>query len=71
MSEHDRAYFRELVDQKKGIMFQMEWYRIILDEAQYLPFSTKSNVKLYQKSFCSVICCRWQSEIASEMVFDR
>jgi SNF2 family DNA or RNA helicase len=50
MDEHERAYYRDLVDQKKGIMFQMEWFRIILDEAQYLPFSSKANRKLYQKS---------------------
>jgi hypothetical protein len=36
MKDDERAYWEAWVEDHKGVMFQIDWYRIILDEAQYL-----------------------------------
>lgn len=36
MTDAEREYWQDWLEERKGVMFQLEWYRIILDEAQYL-----------------------------------
>jgi SNF2 family DNA or RNA helicase len=36
MTDDEKAYWEDWLEDHKGVMFQIEWYRIILDEAQYL-----------------------------------
>jgi SNF2 family DNA or RNA helicase len=36
MTDVEREYWQDWLEERKGVMFQLEWYRIILDEAQYL-----------------------------------
>ena len=35
MTDDERVWWDNWLDEHKGVMFKMEWYRIILDEAQY------------------------------------
>jgi len=35
MKDDERAWWDNWLEDHKGVMFKMEWYRIILDEAQY------------------------------------
>jgi len=50
MTDDEKAYWQEWLEDKKGIMFKIEWFRIILDEAQYVHIMNVSDVQLYQKS---------------------
>lgn len=36
MTDVEKEYWQDWLEERKGVMFQIEWYRIILDEAQYL-----------------------------------
>jgi hypothetical protein len=35
MKDNEREEWEEWLEENKGIMFKIEWFRIILDEAQY------------------------------------
>lgn len=35
LSDEELAEFQEWLEEHKGPMFKIEWFRIILDEAQY------------------------------------
>ena len=45
MTDDERAWWDDWLVDHKGVMFKMEWYRIILDEAQYFPL--KSDILTY------------------------
>jgi hypothetical protein len=34
MTDHEKARWVEWLEEAKGIMFKIRWFRIILDEAQ-------------------------------------
>jgi hypothetical protein len=36
MREGEKEEWEEWLEEQKGIMFKIEWFRIILDEAQYV-----------------------------------
>jgi hypothetical protein len=40
MTELELEEWHEWLEENLGIMFKIEWYRIILDEAQYNPLKT-------------------------------
>jgi SNF2 family DNA or RNA helicase len=35
MTDDERVWWDHWLEDHSGVMFKMEWYRIILDEAQY------------------------------------
>jgi SNF2 family DNA or RNA helicase len=35
MTDGEKAYWLEYLEERKGAMFKIDWFRIILDEAQY------------------------------------
>lgn len=37
MTDIEKQYWLEWLEENKGIMFRIHWFRVILDEAQYLP----------------------------------
>ena len=37
MTDQEKAYWQNWLEEMKGAMFQIQWYRVILDEAQYIP----------------------------------
>jgi hypothetical protein len=46
MKDYEKVYWEDWLEEAKGIMFKIEWFRIILDEAQYRsqllrPFTDK------------------------------
>jgi hypothetical protein len=38
MRDEEKAHWEKWLEENKGVMFTMPWYRVILDEAQYIPF---------------------------------
>jgi hypothetical protein len=36
MTSEERIFWQQWLEENAGIMFQIKWFRIILDEAQYL-----------------------------------
>lgn len=36
MTDSEKAHWQEWLEESKGVLFKIKWFRIILDEAQYI-----------------------------------
>ena len=71
MTDSEKAHWQEWLEESKGVLFKIRWFRIILDEAQYISHGNLTNVQLHQKSTCPWITRLWGINVCSEMVSHR
>ena len=68
MTDDEKQYWEEWLEEHSGIMFKIEWFRIILDEAQYCCLESLTNIKLHQKSSYALFTSLWSAVSRPQMV---